>query len=75
MPDIDPSNSYGTPEGPETPAVAHVTEPLIDPDGREHLKPKHAGATTRKVKTDCMPPLLYDSFVIRTGFIPDPDQS
>jgi len=39
MPDIDPSNSYGTPEGPETPSAAHVTEPQIDPDGRENPKP------------------------------------
>lgn len=34
-PDIDPSNSYGTPEGPEAPAAAHVTEPPVDFPGRE----------------------------------------
>lgn len=37
MPDIDPSNSYGTPEGPEIPS-AHVTEPPIDSPGREHSR-------------------------------------
>ena len=36
MPDIDPSNSYGTPEGPEAPAAAHATEPPVDVPGREH---------------------------------------
>lgn len=39
MPDIDPSNSYGTPEGPETAAAVHVTEPPIDPAGRGQSKP------------------------------------
>lgn len=36
MSDIDPSNSYGTPEGPETSAAAHVTEPPIDFTDSEH---------------------------------------
>ncbi|WP_277984361.1 hypothetical protein [Sphingomonas faeni] len=32
MPEIDPSNSYATPEGPETPSTGLPTEPPVDID-------------------------------------------
>lgn len=32
VPEIDPSNSYATPEGPETQSAGLPTEPLLDTD-------------------------------------------
>jgi hypothetical protein len=32
VPEIDPSNSYATPEGPETPSTGLPTEPPVDID-------------------------------------------
>lgn len=32
MPEIDPSNSYATPEGPETQVAGLRTEPPVDTD-------------------------------------------
>ena len=32
MPEIDPSNSYATPEGPETQIAGLLTEPTVDTD-------------------------------------------
>lgn len=41
MPEVDPNNSYGTPEGPEMPATENVTEPLAEPTGGENPESDH----------------------------------